>query len=322
MESWFSTVPLNSQWVVLIDNYPRAISSEIIQGLEYTDGSKQGWNISRPAQILTSQFYQKVIGCIFAQGVSLPQEDCKPIDAPIENNRGFISGLLAGNRTNQSDKYLKIEFLETNTSFLDMVIRPWVILASHYGYVARPGGTADLRHIKCNLTVMQYTRSYQKVSQIPRKVWTFYNCVPYFVENQSISYSPDTEYEKYVTNWVYSNSTVHSNLYLPLPDVINRISNGVVPNISPFQNGNNFTNQNLPKTGLPGAFFCWVAREVYGEDNPKWLLFRQWMLTKSPKWFMHLYVAFGASFAKMIRNQTFIKNFIKKWMDSKIKEIF
>ncbi|NBW21843.1 MAG: hypothetical protein EBR82_79205, partial [Caulobacteraceae bacterium] len=31
---------------------------------------------------------------------------------------------------------------------------------------------------------------------------------------------------------------------------------------------------------LAGAgVFCWVAREVYGNDNPKWLQFREWMLT-------------------------------------------
>jgi len=321
MESWFSTVPLNSQWVILIDYYPRAISTEIIQSLEYTDGGKKGWDISRASKILTSHFYQKVLGCIFAQGVNLPQESYDVESAPIENNRGFVPGILGSKRTSYQTQPLTITFLETNTSFLDMVIRPWIILASHYGYVARPAGPNDMRHIKCNLTVLQYTRSYQKVSQIPRKVWTFYNCVPYQMSNESITYSPDTEFEKYETQWAYSNYTVHPNLYLPLPDIINRISNGVVPNISPFQNGNNFTNQNLPKTGIPGAFFCWVAREVYGENNPKWLLFREWLLTKSPVWFKRLYIAYGETFARIIRNKKFVKNMIKKWMDSKIKQL-
>ena len=26
---------------------------------------------------------------------------------------------------------------------------------------------------------------------------------------------------------------------------------------------------------------CWVAREVYGETNPQWLLFRSWLLGDS-----------------------------------------
>lgn len=256
MESWFSTVPLNSQWVVLIDYYPTALSTEIIQSLEYTDGAKKGFDIDRAVGILTSQFYQKVLGCIFAQGVNLPQEEYETESAPIQNNRGFIPGLLGSKRLGYQGQRLIITFLETNTSFLDMVIRPWIILASHYGYVARPEGLNDDRNVKCNLTVMQFTRSYQKISQIPRKVWTFYNCVPVLLENQSLTYSPDTEYEKYQTYWSYTNYTVHSNLYLPVPDVINRITNGVIPNISPFQNGNNFTNQNLPRPpAYPGGFF-------------------------------------------------------------------
>ena len=253
MESWFSAIPLNSQWVVLIDSYPRAISTDIIQNLEYVGGDKKGFDVSQPKGILTSYFYQKVVGCIFAQGVNIPNEQYEVANAPLKNNRGFIQGVLAGGREPYSNAPLIIEFRETNTSFMDMVIRPWVILASHYGYVARPGGDNDIRNIKCTITILQYTRSYQKVSQIPRKVWTFYNCVPSQLSDQSLSYSADTEYEKYQTFWRYTNYTVHSNLYIPLPNIINRISTGTIPNVSPFQSGNSFTSANLP-TNFQGFF--------------------------------------------------------------------
>lgn len=253
MESWFSSIPLNSQWVVLIDPYPRAISSNIIQNLEYTGGDRKGWDVSQPKGILTSYFYQKVIGCLFAQGVNIPNEQYSVENAPLKNNRGFIPGILAGGRESYNNSPLIIEFRETNTSFMDMVIRPWVILASHYGYVARPGGENDLKNIKSTITILQYARSYQKISQIPRKVWTFYNCVPTQLSDQSLTYSPDTEYEKYQTFWRYTNYTVHSNLYLALPNIINRISTGTLPNVSPFQNGNSFTTGNLPNN-IAGFF--------------------------------------------------------------------
>jgi hypothetical protein len=253
MESWFSSIPMNSQWVVLIDPYPRAISSNIIQNLEYVGGDKKGWYVSQPKGILTSYFYQKVIGCLFAQGVNIPNEKFDIQNLSIKNNRGFVPGLVAGERTGYSGLPLIIEFRETNTSFMDMVIRPWVILASHYGFVARQGGENDLRNIKSTITILQYTRSYQRISQIPRKVWTFYNCVPTGLSDQSLTYSPDTEYEKYQTFWTYTNYTVHSNLYLALPNIINRISNGTIPNVSPFQQGNSFTTGNLP-TNIAGFF--------------------------------------------------------------------
>ena len=85
------------------------------------------------------------------------------------------------------------------------------------------------------------------------------------------------------------------------------------------------------KTALTGAMIggaakiggsliglCWVAREVYGEDNPKWLQFREWMLTKAPQWFVNLYIAQGEAFAKTLRGQDKLKARIRAWMDTKI----
>jgi hypothetical protein len=69
----------------------------------------------------------------------------------------------------------------------------------------------------------------------------------------------------------------------------------------------------------PGGIFCWVAREVYGEDNPKWLQFREWMLTKASDNLRNYYIEYGERIAKSIRNKPKIKALIRKWMDSKIK---
>ncbi len=66
--------------------------------------------------------------------------------------------------------------------------------------------------------------------------------------------------------------------------------------------------------------FCWVAREVYGPSNPSWLRFRLWMFKESPDWFFKLYSKYGERFASWISDKPRIKSFIRKWMDSKIKE--
>ena len=67
-----------------------------------------------------------------------------------------------------------------------------------------------------------------------------------------------------------------------------------------------------------GPIFCWVAREVYGEDNPKWLQFREWMLTKASNNLRNFYTEYGERIAESIRNKPKIKLIIRKWMDSKI----
>ena len=73
----------------------------------------------------------------------------------------------------------------------------------------------------------------------------------------------------------------------------------------------------LPKL-LPLLGMCWVAREVYGHDNPAWEMFRDWMLFDAPVWFRELYIEFGERFAKFIQNKPLLKRIIRKWMDSKI----
>ena len=74
--------------------------------------------------------------------------------------------------------------------------------------------------------------------------------------------------------------------------------------------------------GLGGgmiAKYCWVAREVYGEHNPAWKMFRMWMFLESPTWFFKLYKNYGERFANFIADKPRLKAVIRKWMDSKIR---
>ena len=78
--------------------------------------------------------------------------------------------------------------------------------------------------------------------------------------------------------------------------------------------------QGLGTAGKLGslAALCWVAREVYGEHNPAWLLFRKWMLNDSPSLFRKAYIKYGERFANFISDKPRIKARIRIWMDSKI----
>lgn len=72
--------------------------------------------------------------------------------------------------------------------------------------------------------------------------------------------------------------------------------------------------------GMMGAasILCWVAREVYGQDNPAWLLFRDWMLHDAPEWMRSAYIKYGERIAEFIKDKPVLKNLIRRWMDSKI----
>lgn len=77
----------------------------------------------------------------------------------------------------------------------------------------------------------------------------------------------------------------------------------------------------LTAGGLLGgaAILCWVAREVYGNTNPDWLTFREWMVNEAPAWLRDIYIKYGQQFADFIKDKPRVKWFIKLWMDSKIK---
>jgi hypothetical protein len=64
--------------------------------------------------------------------------------------------------------------------------------------------------------------------------------------------------------------------------------------------------------------WCWVAREVYGTEDLRWLDFRQWMLYEAPSWLRWLYKKYGESFANFIKDKPFIKDKIRKLMDKVI----
>jgi len=239
LESWLTAIPLQSQWIILIQPFPSCINTSILQGLERTNGDSKNYNIDTAKNILTSYPFQSVNGCLFAQSVQIPEETMKTDKASVMNERGFLPGILSAGR--QSSNKLSISFLETNTSFSDFIIRPWVIAGEHFGFVARENDTIskrDARNVKSTLYILEYTRTYQNTSMIPRKVWTFFNCAPISVQSRNLGYDEPGNAPTITTSWTYTDYAIANSLYLPLPSIISKISgafSGKFPTISPFQ---------------------------------------------------------------------------------------
>lgn len=60
---------------------------------------------------------------------------------------------------------------------------------------------------------------------------------------------------------------------------------------------------------------CWVAREVYGENNANWVFFRDWLESDAPRWFDSLYEQEGERFANFIHDKPLLKKAVKSVMD-------
>lgn len=234
LSTWSGSIPNQFMWLVLIDNFPAAVSTTMLQNYEPVgEGDKIGNNIDKNVAVTTNALNQRVAGCVFAQGVNIPGETVTFQYAKVPKQRGFIGGLYAEPRTDLQP--LTIQFLETNTSFIDFVIRPWAILTSHLGLVARPGdipenGEVDIRNIKTNITVIQLAKTYQKRSSVQRKVWRFYNCAPASVDAANLP-SNASAMQTYNTTWHYTHYTVGGIPFVPVEEIIKNFSSGKLAGI-------------------------------------------------------------------------------------------
>jgi hypothetical protein len=75
------------------------------------------------------------------------------------------------------------------------------------------------------------------------------------------------------------------------------------------------TSATIGAVGQVGSSMCWVAREVYGQDNFKWEVFRDWLLHDAPKALLHVYAEHGESFAEFIKDKPLLKKMVRGLMD-------
>jgi hypothetical protein len=61
-----------------------------------------------------------------------------------------------------------------------------------------------------------------------------------------------------------------------------------------------------------------VAREVYGEANPRWQMFRAWLIADAPSWLRDAYTAYGERFAAWIHDKPAVKAVLRRLMDQAI----
>jgi hypothetical protein len=66
--------------------------------------------------------------------------------------------------------------------------------------------------------------------------------------------------------------------------------------------------------GMGWTPFCWVARAVFGEDNPEWERFRRWMFNRAPEWFFDAYVRRGERVAEVIHRNPWLKPILRPIM--------
>lgn len=228
LETWEAAPALQSLWIVLFD-IPKIVTDEVMKGLgEQPAGYK--WNVDGTYNKLFTHSFQKLMGCVIAQDVGVPGESIS-YNYVGTNNRGFIQSPVIEYRN--SYKPLQISFLETNVSIVDSIIRPWNIISSHLGNIARSGVGKYQHPAKTDIFVINLARMGTELEKkgeqivnkrglIPRKIWTFHNCFPAEVDEEAYTYETGVQLTRRRIPFVYQRYQVQTpQQSIQLADQIN-----------------------------------------------------------------------------------------------------
>ena len=238
METWLATPKTDlTQWAVFIDSFPEEISGKTLAALagsitslgglldkpknwiQKTEGSTgDGWDQTLAGSLLGGVAYQDIVGCIFATAVTIPSLDKVSVEnIGISNNAGYKQGVITNGREGFASSLLKIDFRETNASFADLVIKPWTFLSARYG------GLPFYGH-KTNITIMEYSKTYQHVTQTPSKIWLFKGARPLSVSDLPLKYGADTAEIFRTTEWAFDDYQLSNNINVPILSMIQKSS--------------------------------------------------------------------------------------------------
>ena len=139
-------------------------------------------------------------GFLLAQDVSMPTEQLGVDRNSISPAAGGIQPFYTGSGIS-TDHNLGVTFLETNRDVFSFFFQPWVVACAYAGLIEDPTEP----DIKCNIDIIQYTRSAEKYADKLgesnkisgrseaqygiRKMHTFYDCTPTACDADKFSYA-------------------------------------------------------------------------------------------------------------------------------------
>lgn len=233
-------LPKGPLWVIVFD-FDDKIRNTIKKVKDYEPRMPEPWEIDNALETVTSHRYQDEKGCMFAQTVTLPGEGVVNNPEGLQYN-GFIRGRVGGGRNDFNS--IRIGFLNTNVSFVDNVVRPWVVMTGHLGMIARP----PEQKYRCNMSL--YKLGIVSVDQPPfiAQQFDFWEVCPINVSEENLDYSGDgrtpIKEAEFVFQW-YTTRSNKNSFAVPLgkdtrgvtagPEIRRAFPVGTVPQATPVQ---------------------------------------------------------------------------------------
>jgi hypothetical protein len=216
-----SALPKGAQWVVDFEGL-KDVKNAILRTAAL---EPRKWDIEAGLELIINNSDYNDRGCLFAQAVEIPGESVIANPEGIQKNQ-FIRSATGDGRSDYTPTGLKMVFLNTNVSFVENVIRPWVITTGRLGLIARPEGSTQYRQ---NITVYKLGVLTPLQPPFVLQKYTFYGTCPIEVSSEEYNYMPETAPVNREATFIYhyysletsSNNLAitynNSNLPLPVP---------------------------------------------------------------------------------------------------------
>lgn len=203
LESFLSkpatALPKGAQWLLMFDSFPTVA---IKKGLTF---ESQKWQVDQAIDSVTSSdVSNSTKGCLFAQAVQIPGESFTINPEGLQQNGYLRTNVGAGRDTYNG---IQVVFLDTNVSFVDNLIRPWVIATSHLGLIARSGDN----NYRTNMTVFKLGVTDRNNPPYVAQKYTFYGVCPISVTGEEYSYATVTSPTNRETTFLFHSYTIDTS---------------------------------------------------------------------------------------------------------------
>lgn len=177
-----STLPKNALWVVDFESL-NTVKPALLETAKY---EPTPWSIEKGLNFyLDNTDYSK--RCFFVQAVSVPGEQAIINPEGLQYN-SFIRTPVGGGRSDFPA--LQMTFLDSNISFVDVVLRTWVITTARLGMIARNDPKQQYRG---NINIVKLG-TFSRTSSGPEILqrYTFKNACPVSISSEEYNYTGAT----------------------------------------------------------------------------------------------------------------------------------
>lgn len=204
-----SALPKGAQWVVdfegLKDIRDTLVTTALLE-------PEKGWDIHAGMDTLIYNEDYKRKGLLFCQAVSIPGESAVVNPEGIQKNH-FLMTATGDGRAPYAPTGLRMVFLDTNVSFVDNVVRPWVVTTARLGMIARPKNTKTPPFTNYRQDITVYKLGVLTPLQPPfiLQKYTFKGACAIDVSEEEYNYSPATAPVNREATFVYHYYTLETN---------------------------------------------------------------------------------------------------------------